>query len=80
MAKEPGRQRHRRAQRFPASRWHGDDEPAHLAFGNLREFRCDRLDVPVGFERDPGSHHAKGELGKCHRVGGQHCLKKGLRV
>jgi hypothetical protein len=63
-SEEPGRQRHRSAERFQRARWQGDNQAAHLTASHLREFVSDRLEVPIWLEGDVWPHHAKGKLGE----------------
>ena len=49
-AQQPGRQRHRRADRFEAARRHQDDEALDLARGHTLKRIADGLEVPVGPE------------------------------
>jgi hypothetical protein len=65
---KPGRQRHRRTQRFERSRRQGDNETAHLAGRHLRQFPGDSFQMPVSLEGDAGPYHTEGVFSERRQV------------
>src|SRR6266403_1701416 len=71
MTEIPGRQRYRRDNRLEVARRDSDDQPLHLAGGDLRDLVGHRVDVPVRFEWRRWAKYAKHVVDKRPEIRGQ---------
>jgi hypothetical protein len=79
VAEIPCRQRDRCDDRLQMTRRHSNDEPFHLARGDLRSLVGHRVDVPVRLERGSRTKQSEHILDKRPEIGGQKCPKNLFR-